>query len=132
VAALVEALETRIDRAAAANPNPGWRPFQRLNRAEYARAVRDLVAIDVDVNALLPPDTISQGFDNVADSQVFSPTLVESYLRAAAKVASLAVGDPDARPSDAHYRRPNRLAAPARRRCAARHAAASPSSTRSR
>src|SRR5206468_7400968 len=59
VAAFVDALETRLDRAAALNPNPGWRPFQRLNRAEYRRAVRDLLGIDVDVNAYLPPDTIS-------------------------------------------------------------------------
>ena len=54
IAALANALETRIDRAAALNPNPGWRPSQRLNRAEYQRAVRDLLAIDVDVTAFLP------------------------------------------------------------------------------
>ena len=56
-------------------PNPGWRPFQRLNRAEYAREVRDLLDLDVDVTAFLPADTISDGFDNVADVQTFSPTL---------------------------------------------------------
>jgi mono/diheme cytochrome c family protein len=104
--ALAEALETRIDRAAAINPNPGWRPFQRLNRVEYARAVKDLVALDVDTDALLPPDTISSSFDNVADVQSFSPTLIEGYLRAASKVASLAVGDPDAAAVEAHYRVP--------------------------
>ena len=70
-------LETRIDAAAALQPNPGRRPFQRLNRAEYARAVRDLLGLDVDVTALLPPDTISHGFDNIADVQAFSPTLLE-------------------------------------------------------
>ena len=73
LAALAESLETRIDKAALVNPNPGWRPFQRLNRAEYQHAVRDLLAVDVDVTAFLPPDTVSQGFDNVADVQAFSP-----------------------------------------------------------
>src|SRR6184192_113444 len=62
-----ETLENTIDAAAALKPNPGWRPFQRLNRAEYQRAVRDLLGIDVDVTAYLPPDTVSSGFDNVAD-----------------------------------------------------------------
>jgi uncharacterized protein DUF1592/uncharacterized protein DUF1588/uncharacterized protein DUF1585/uncharacterized protein DUF1587/uncharacterized protein DUF1595 len=106
VHALIDALETRIDRAAAANPRPGWRPFPRLNRAEYARAIKDLLALDVDTDSLLPPDTISQSFDNVADVQSFSPTLMEGYLRAASKVATLAVGDPDAPASEAHYRVP--------------------------
>jgi mono/diheme cytochrome c family protein len=104
--ALVESLETRIDRAAALHPNPGSRSFQRLNRVEYAQAVKDLLAIDVDVNAYLPPDTISQGFDNVADSQALSATLLEGYLRAAGKVTALAVGDPDAESAEAHYRVP--------------------------
>jgi cytochrome c553 len=104
--ALAGSLESRIDRAAAANPNPGWRPFQRLTRVEYARAVKDLLALDVDTDALLPPDTISQSFDNVADVQALSPTLVEGYLRAASRVAALAVGDPDAPASEAHYRVP--------------------------
>ncbi|HMF98123.1 MAG TPA: DUF1592 domain-containing protein, partial [Vicinamibacterales bacterium] len=104
--ALAESLETRIDRAAAIKPNPGWRPFQRLNRVEYARAVKDLLALDVDTESLLPPDTISQSFDNVADVQSFSPTLIEGYLRAASRVASLAVGDPDAPAVEAHYRVP--------------------------
>src|SRR5689334_650492 len=104
--ALAESLETRIDRAAAAKPAPGWRPFQRLNRVEYARAVKDLLALDVDTEALLPPDTISQSFDNVADVQAFSPTLIDGYLRAASRVAALAVGDPDAPAVEAHYRVP--------------------------
>jgi mono/diheme cytochrome c family protein len=103
---LAEALETKIDAAAAAKPNPGWRPFQRLNRAEYTRAVKELLAIDVDVSPFLPPDTISQGFDNVADSQAFSPALMEGYLRAASHVTALAVGDVDAGVSEAHYRVP--------------------------
>ncbi len=106
LAALAGALETQMDHAAALNPNPGSRPFQRLNRAEYARAVKDLLAIDVDVHAFLPSDTISQGFDTVADVQTFSPTLLEGYLRAASRVAALAVGDTEAFPGEAHYRVP--------------------------
>ena len=94
LAALATSLEDRLDRAAALRPNPGRRPFQRLNRAEYANAVRDLLGLDVDVSALLPPDTISHGFDNIADVQSFSPTVLEGYLRAAAKISRDALGDP--------------------------------------
>jgi mono/diheme cytochrome c family protein len=104
LAALASALETKMDAASVATPNPGHRPFQRLNRAEYGRAVRDLVGIDVDVTAFLPPDTMSHGFDNVADVQTFSPVLMEGYLRAAAKISSLAVGDPTASPTEATYK----------------------------
>jgi hypothetical protein len=103
---LAEALETRIDRAAALKPTPGWRPFQRLNRAEYARVVKDLLDVDVDVTALLPADTISEGFDNIADSQTFSPTLLAGYLRAANKVTTLALGDPESGASEANYKVP--------------------------
>jgi len=102
--AFAESLEARVDAAAAAAPNPGWRPFQRLNRAEYARAVRDLLSVDVDVTAFLPPDTVSQGFDNVADVQSFSPTLLEGYLRAASQISRLAVGDRGATASATTYR----------------------------
>ncbi|HEY2906677.1 MAG TPA: DUF1592 domain-containing protein [Vicinamibacterales bacterium] len=100
LAAFATALETKIDAAAALHPNPGRRTFQRLNRAEYARSVRDLLDIDVDVNAFLPPDTMSHGFDNIADVQSFSPTLMEGYLRAASKIASTAVGDKTASPTE--------------------------------
>jgi len=93
---LVTALETRLDRTAALNPNPGWRPSQRLNRAEYARAVKDLLAVEVDVNAWLPADTLSDGFDNIADTQTISSTLMEGYLRAASQISRLAVGDRNA------------------------------------
>ena len=106
LSALATSLESRIDRAAATAPNPGHRPFQRLNRVEYARAVKDLLSLDVDVNGLLPPDSISQGFDNVADSQPLSPALMEGYLRAASTVTTLAVGNPEAESSEAHYRVP--------------------------
>jgi hypothetical protein len=104
VAAFVNALETKIDLAAAANPNPGWRPFQRLNRVEYGRAVHDLVGLDVDVNSFLPPDTVSSGFDNIADVQNFSPTLMEGYLRAASQISRLAVGDRNASATSATYK----------------------------
>jgi mono/diheme cytochrome c family protein len=104
ISAFVDALETKIDAAAALNPNPGWRPFQRLNRAEYQHAVRDLLGIDVDVTAFLPPDTISRGFDNVADVQSFSPTLTESYLRAASQISRLAVGDRNATATSVTYK----------------------------
>jgi hypothetical protein len=101
--AFAAALETRIDQSAAVHPNPGSRPFQRLNRTEYANAIRDLLTLDVDVTALLPPDTISHGFDNVADSQSFSPALLEGYLRAASQISRLAVGDRGATPSAATF-----------------------------
>ncbi len=103
LAALATAFETRIDRAATLNPNPGHRPFQRLNRAEYAHAIRDLLRIDVDVSALLPPDTISHGFDNIADVQALSPTVLEGYLRAAAKISRDALGDPTTTPTSLIY-----------------------------
>ena len=106
LADMATAFEARIDAEAERVPTPGSRSFLRLNRAEYARAVKDLLALDIDATALLPADTISQGFDNVADAQTFSPALMESYLRAAGKVAALALGDRDAQASEAHYRVP--------------------------
>jgi hypothetical protein len=104
VQSFVEALESKMDRLATLHPDPGWRPFQRLNRAEYRRAVRDLLAIDVDVDAYLPPDTISAGFDNVADVQTFSPSLMEGYLRAASQISRLAIGDRNASPTSVTYK----------------------------
>jgi hypothetical protein len=102
--AMVVALETSMDTAAAAAPRPGWRPFQRLNRAEYAAAVRDLVGLDVDVSAYLPADTISAGFDNVADVQNFSPQLMQGYLRAASQISRLAIGDRQASATSATFK----------------------------
>jgi hypothetical protein len=104
LAAFTGALEARMDEHAAVNPNPGWRPFQRLNRAEYQRAVHDLLGLEVDVTAFLPADTISHGFDNVADVQGLSPTLMEGYLRAASQISRLAVGDRDATPAAVTYK----------------------------
>ena len=96
----VTTLENTIDTAAAAHPNPGHRAFQRLSRAEYARSVRELLSVDVDVNAFLPPDTISFGFDNMSEVQDMSPTLMEGYLRAASKISNVAVGDKTASPTE--------------------------------
>jgi hypothetical protein len=101
--ALATALETTLDAAAAARPNPGRRPFQRLNRAEYAAAIRALFGLDVDVSAYLPADTISAGFDNIADVQMPSATVMQGYMRAAAYVSRAAVGDPGADPSSITY-----------------------------
>jgi hypothetical protein len=106
LADLASAFEGQLDAAAARTPNPGGRSFQRLNRAEYARAVKDLFALDIDVTALLPADTIVHGFDNVVDAQSFSPALMESYLRAASKVTALALGDRDAAAAESLYRVP--------------------------
>ena len=106
IQAMVASFESRMDKLAALNPNPGSRPFQRLNRAEYSNAVRDLLNLDVDVSAYLPPDTISHGFDNVADAQTFSPTLMDGYLRAASQISRLAVGDRNASASSVTYKIP--------------------------
>ena len=104
MASLTTALESRMDEHASINPNPGWRPFQRLNRAEYTRAVKDLLGIEVDIAAFLPPDTLSAGFDNVADVQGLSPTVLQGYLRAASQISRLAVGDREATASAATYK----------------------------
>lgn len=103
--ALITALETSLDKAAA-TPNPGHRSFQRLNRAEYAAAVRAMLGVDIDVAAYLPADTISAGFDNIADVQTPSATVMQGYLRAAAYVSRVAVGDPTADPSSTIYEVP--------------------------
>ncbi|MFA5908015.1 MAG: DUF1592 domain-containing protein [Vicinamibacterales bacterium] len=104
ITGLAAAFEARMDKAAALHPNPGSRPFQRLNRAEYANAVKDLLHVDVDVTTYLPPDTISHGFDNVADAQIFSPTLMDGYLRAASQISRLAVGDRNATATSTTYK----------------------------
>ena len=89
--ALAEAMENLIDKSA--RPNPGARTFPRLNRPEYERAVRDLLGVEVNANDYLPLDTKSANFDNIADAQALSPTLLESYLNAAAAVSRMALGD---------------------------------------
>jgi hypothetical protein len=94
--AFVMSIEAELDRAWAAHPNPGRPLLRRLNRAEYANAVRDLLALDVDVTALLPPDDSAYGFDNISDALNVSPSLQERYLAAAEKIGELAIGDPEA------------------------------------
>ena len=97
-ASFVASLSTTLDRAAAAKPNPGRPALYRLNRTEYANAVRDLLDLEVDATTLLPPDDSAYGFDNVADALSVSSTLMQQYVNAAGKVASLAVGSPDVSP----------------------------------
>jgi len=94
--ALAEYLEETLDAAAYANPDPGYRTFQRLNRAEYEASVRDLLDLEVEAGNWLPLDTKSANFDNIADVQMLSATTLSTYLNAAAEVARLAVGDPQA------------------------------------
>jgi hypothetical protein len=101
-------LEAELDRAGAAAPNPGRALIRRLNRAEYANAVRDLLALDVDVSPLLPADDSAFGFDNVSDMLVSSPALLERYLSAADRVSALAVGAPVAPGSDVYRVRQDR------------------------
>ena len=101
--ALVLALEENLDDAAAENPNPGSRTFQRLNRVEYTNAVRDLLGIDIDVAVFLPLDTKSANFDNIADVQRPSSTVMEGYLRAAGHISRVALGDPEAEANSTRY-----------------------------
>jgi hypothetical protein len=103
-------LEGQLDAVAAAHPDPGAPALHRLNRAEYANAIRDLLALDVDVSAMLPPDDSAAGFDNNADVLGVSPALIEGYASAAAKVSRLAIGDPDIGLDRTTYRVPGDLA----------------------
>jgi cytochrome c551/c552 len=102
--ALAALLETELDGAAAAHPNPGSVGLHRLNRTEYANAIRDLLDLEVDPSTLLPADDSSEGFDNVADALAVSPALLERYVAAAEKLSRLAVGDPLTAASTATYR----------------------------
>jgi len=97
-------LEAELDRAAMAHADPG-RPsdLHRLNRAEYANSVRDLLGIEVDAPSLLPPDEQAYGFDTNADALTIAPALLDRYLTAAAKIARLAVGDPTIPPAFERY-----------------------------
>src|SRR5690606_5649974 len=112
--ALVEAVEARLDSVAAVSPNPGGRSFQRLNRAEYERSVEALLGLKIDAADYLPLDTKSNNFDNIADVQMVSPTLLDAYLTAAAEISRLAVGNPDATPTEAQYRIPRWVSQPER------------------
>lgn len=101
--ALAGAVADALDHAAAANPNPGRTPLHRMNRVEYANAIRDLLGVDVDATTLLPADDSDEGFDNIADVLGISPALLERYVSAAAKISRLAVGDPETAPLDVTY-----------------------------
>ena len=103
---LVERLETVVDEAAAADPNPGVRRFQRLNRSEYERVIRDLLDLEIDPGRWLPADTYLGSFDNVSAAQGLSTTLLEAYFRAATEVSRVAVGNPGALPGTTKYNNP--------------------------
>jgi hypothetical protein len=94
-ASLEDAIDSNVERI------PGLSPTRRLSRAEYARAVHDLLDLDVDGDALLPPDSVPASA--VADGESLSPAVMEEYLRAADKVASLALGEPNATASSVTY-----------------------------
>jgi cytochrome c5 len=96
-------LETAIDRAAAAAPNPGRPVLHRLNRTEYGNAIRDLLAVEIDPASLLPADDSSFGFDNMSNVLSISPALMERYIAAAGKISRLAVGDPSVGPAEQTY-----------------------------
>src|SRR5258708_27049461 len=91
--AIVKYIETGRDRLAETRPNPGRPALHRLNRTEYANAIRDLLALEIDVAELLPADDIGYGFDNIGDVLTVSPLLLERYLSAAGKISRIAVGD---------------------------------------
>ena len=103
---VITRLTASLDRAAAAQPNPGRTDtLRRLTRTEYQNAVRDLLALDIDATALLPNDEPSHGFDNVTVGNL-SPTLLDRYLSAAQKIARLAVGAPRKTPLGDTFRIP--------------------------
>jgi hypothetical protein len=102
--AFATGLEAQLDRAVEASPNPGSTVLHRLNRTEYANAIRELLALNVDVTTLLPADDSSEGFDNIADVLRGSPTLIQGYLSAAMKISRIAVGDLETLPARFTYR----------------------------
>jgi mono/diheme cytochrome c family protein len=105
---LASYLESELDRAVAAKPNPGRPLIKRLNRTEYGNAIRDLLALDIDVSSLLPPDDAAFGFDNISDLLGVSPALLERYLTAADRISALVVGAPVAPGSETYRVRQDR------------------------
>jgi mono/diheme cytochrome c family protein len=101
-------LETSLDSAAAATPNPGRLSVHRLNRSEYANAIHELLALDVDGEALLPADDSGYGFDNIGDVLSVSPLLLDRYMSAARQISRLAIGDPTIRVPVTTYNIPPR------------------------
>src|SRR3954470_9153454 len=102
-------LEGRLDRAAVAGASLDAPALHRLNRSEYANAIRDLLALDVDAATLLPADASSEGFDNIADALGVSPSLIGSYVSAAMKISRRAVGDRTLTPVQITYAAPGGL-----------------------
>ncbi|MDH3546288.1 MAG: DUF1587 domain-containing protein, partial [Gammaproteobacteria bacterium] len=96
-------LQTELDQAAHEQPNPGRSTVHRLNRTEYANAIHDLLAVEIDVAALLPPDNVGEGFDNIAEVLAVSPLLMEQYLFAAGRISNLAVGPRSMQPASETY-----------------------------
>ncbi len=113
VAAFTKSLGEELDRAAAANPNPGNPTIHRLNRAEYSNAVRDLLALDIKPGAKLPADDIGYGFDNIGDVLSLSPVLIERYMSVARMLSRLAVGDKNVKPEVNEFQPPRTVTNPA-------------------
>jgi mono/diheme cytochrome c family protein len=103
-------LEARLDRAVEPSAALLTPALHRLNRTEYANAIRDLLALDINVNMLLPADGSSQGFDNLAEALAVSPSLIQGYVSAAMKISRLAVGDRTVAPSQTTFAPPSGLA----------------------
>jgi hypothetical protein len=104
--ALASAMETAIDKAAATRPYAGAPELHRVNRTQYRNSIRDLLALDVDVASLLPPDELGRGFDNMSDALSITPALVQGYVRAASKISREAVGDAAVPPTMTMYKVP--------------------------
>ncbi|MEJ0035852.1 MAG: DUF1592 domain-containing protein [Gammaproteobacteria bacterium] len=102
-------LAARLDKAQLIRPYPGTKSLHRLNRTEYANAVRDVLGLEVDVTTLLPADDSAEGFDNIADVLSVSPTLIQSYVSAAMKISRRAVGDRTMQPTLVKYAAPSGL-----------------------
>src|SRR5438128_62905 len=96
-------LETALDKTAVDKPNPGRSAVYRLNRLQYANAIHDLLDLEFDSASLLPADDSGYGFDNIGDVLSVSPSLLEKYLAAAAKISRLAIGDPKLSPTSTEY-----------------------------
>ena len=108
--ALASDLEARLDKASSPSAGLDAPAMHRLNRTEYGNAIRDLLALDIDVAVLLPPDASSDGFDNIADALSVSPSLIQGYVTAAMKISRRAIGDRTLTPTQVTYPVPGGLA----------------------
>src|SRR5215469_2044809 len=104
ITAFTSWLAKSLDEQAAAHPNPGHATVRRMNRAEYANAVRDLLGLDVDFSKELPVDDTGYGFDNIADVLTVSPTLMDRYINVAGKIARMATGEASKKPVTTDYK----------------------------